>query len=71
MNEYPENLIEFREWFATEQACRDYIVRLRWPHGFKCPSCQGEKVWKMGSMAESVGKKRQNTIRLRPQSGAS
>jgi transposase-like protein len=47
MNEYPENLIEYREWFATEQACRDYIFRLRWPHGFKCPSCQGERVWKM------------------------
>lgn len=47
MNEYPENLIEFREWFVTEQACRDYIVKLRWPQGFKCPSCHGEKVWKM------------------------
>ena len=29
MEPYPQTILEFREWFATEQACRDYIAKLR------------------------------------------
>jgi transposase-like protein len=47
MKEYPETILEFRDWFATEQACRDYLARLRWPHGFVCPQCQSVKAWQM------------------------
>jgi transposase-like protein/Zn ribbon nucleic-acid-binding protein len=44
---YPQTVLEFREWFVTEQACRDYIARLRWPSGFICPRCQAAKAWSM------------------------
>ena len=27
------------DWFATEEACLDYVERLRWPDGFICPAC--------------------------------
>lgn len=27
--------------FGSEQACRDYLFRLRWPNGFMCPRCGG------------------------------
>ena len=47
MEEYPQTIIEFREWFATEQTCRDYIGKLRWPAGFVCPRCQTVKAWTM------------------------
>lgn len=47
MDEYPETILDFREWFATEAACRDYLVRLRWPSGFVCPRCQSQKAWIM------------------------
>lgn len=47
MSEYPETIIQFREMFAAEQACREYVARLRWPDGFVCPACQGTGVWKM------------------------
>lgn len=47
MAEYPETILEFREWFATEQACRDYLAQLRWPAGFICPRCQRTKAWTM------------------------
>ena len=47
MAEYPETILEFREWFAAEQACRDYLARLRWPGGFVCPRCQSVKGWPM------------------------
>lgn len=41
MEEYPRNLSEFEAWFDTEQACRDYLFRLRWPEGFRCLRCRG------------------------------
>jgi len=37
--------MEFEKWFATEQACRDYLFGLRWPGGFACPRCSGTKAW--------------------------
>src|SRR3954453_12040700 len=41
MEDYPRNLSEFEAQFGTEQACRDYLFRLRWPEGFRCPRCTG------------------------------
>jgi hypothetical protein len=35
MEEFPRNLSEFEAWFATEQECRHYLFRLRWPEGFR------------------------------------
>lgn len=46
MADYPQNSLEFRDWFSTEQACRDYLFGLRWPDGFRCPRCQKQKVWR-------------------------
>jgi transposase-like protein/predicted RNA-binding Zn-ribbon protein involved in translation (DUF1610 family) len=37
--------MEFEEWFKSEQACRDYLFRLRWPNGFICPNCGHNKFW--------------------------
>src|SRR5438128_6512390 len=42
---YPRNLTEFEALFATEEACRAYLGRLRWPDGFRCPRCGGGKFW--------------------------
>ena len=39
MAEYPRTVLEFRDWFADDAACRDYLARLRWPEGFCCPIC--------------------------------
>jgi transposase-like protein len=35
----------FIERFATEAACRDYLVSVRWPDGFVCPRCRAGKGW--------------------------
>ena len=43
--DYPHNLIEFEQRFSTEEACRDYLVKLRWPDGFACPRCQARPHW--------------------------
>jgi transposase-like protein len=30
---------KFTEYFPDEQACQDYLFRLKWPNGFYCPEC--------------------------------
>jgi transposase-like protein len=45
MEDYPRNLGEFERRFGTEEVCRDYLVQLRWPDGFRCPRCGCSKFW--------------------------
>lgn len=46
--DYPRTLQEFEEWFSTEEACIEYLRRLRWPEGFRCPGCGSGKAWLTG-----------------------
>src|SRR5947209_9360993 len=39
MEDYPQNLKEFDVRFRSEEACREYLLQLRWPDGFRCPRC--------------------------------
>jgi len=41
--DYPRTLQEFDRWFATESQCSEYLQRLRWPDGFRCPRCSSAK----------------------------
>jgi len=45
MEDYPRNLAEFERRFATDEGCRDYLMHVRWPSGFRCPRCGGDKFW--------------------------
>jgi len=45
VEEYPGTLAELETRFGTEQACRDYLLKLRWPEGFVCPRCRGRSAW--------------------------
>lgn len=45
MEEYPRTLAEFETRFESEKACREYLFRLRWPEGFRCPRCGQTKAW--------------------------
>lgn len=45
MEDYPKTLMDLERRFATEEACRDYLLRLRWPSGFRCPACGHGKAW--------------------------
>jgi hypothetical protein len=40
--DYPGTFQDFDKWFSSENACLEYIVKLRWPKGFICTGC-GEK----------------------------
>jgi len=45
MNDYPQTVLELRDQFRDEAACRQYLATLRWPGGFVCPRCQGREAW--------------------------
>lgn len=50
MEDYPKTLEEFEARFSTEEACRDYLFKLRWPNGFRCPRCGNGKAWPVGEI---------------------
>lgn len=50
MEDYPKTLSEFESRFSSEEACRDYLYRLRWPNGFHCPHCGHSKAWPVGTV---------------------
>lgn len=39
----PATLSEFERAFPTEESCWRQLRRMRWPHGFRCPRCGGER----------------------------
>ena len=45
IEDYPRNILEFEQCFATEEACRRYLFQLRWPEGFCCPRCGHRQAW--------------------------
>lgn len=48
VEDYPRTLLELERRFSTDQACRDYLLSLRWPGGFVCPRCGSRKAWPTG-----------------------
>lgn len=38
-------MAEFDRQFSSEGACREYLVKLRWPSGFRCPRCSSANAW--------------------------
>lgn len=45
MEDYPRTVMELETRFSTEEACRLYLFRLRWPDGYRCPRCPGIRCW--------------------------
>src|SRR5713101_3131978 len=45
MDEYPGTLTELEARFGSEAACRQYLLKLRWPEGFVCPRCGERSAW--------------------------
>ncbi len=38
---------QMKKAFATEEACKELLVQLRWPDGVKCPRCNNPKPYKL------------------------
>ena len=43
---FSKTLCEFRERFAGEDECYEYLMQSRWPEGIVCPRCQGRQFWR-------------------------
>lgn len=37
--------MEFQQRFPDEASCLDYLAASRWPDGYRCPACDGERAW--------------------------
>ncbi|HLC15377.1 MAG TPA: IS1595 family transposase, partial [Thermodesulfovibrionia bacterium] len=45
MEDYPKTLLDFEQRFGTDEACAEYLLRLRWSEGFRCPRCGHLEAW--------------------------
>ncbi len=45
MSDVPRSMIAFQRRFPDEAACAVYLASLRWPDGFRCPACGGDRAW--------------------------
>ena len=45
--DFPKTELEFEERFSTEEACLEFLARLRWPEGFVCPDCGSQDGWQL------------------------
>jgi transposase-like protein len=43
--DFPRSIMEFQERFAAEADCLEYLAASRWPEGFVCPGCRGQRAW--------------------------
>lgn len=47
--DYPATYQQLLKWFPEDEACLEYLSRLRWPDGFVCPACGGRHAWRTGA----------------------
>lgn len=47
--DYPATFQQLRSWFPDDDACGEYLARLRWPDGFRCPACASADAWRTSS----------------------
>ena len=41
----PTTLLDFARRFSEERACAEYLIAVRWPDGFVCPTCGSRQGW--------------------------
>ncbi|HBG16550.1 MAG TPA: IS1595 family transposase, partial [Firmicutes bacterium] len=55
---------KFQELFNTEQACHDYLFKLKWPNGFVCSKCEHNEYYfvKKNSLYQCKCCKKQHSV---------
>jgi transposase-like protein len=43
--DFPKNMMEFLDRFATDRTCLEYLRGVRWSKGFVCPCCGSRQGW--------------------------
>ena len=54
--DYSNTFGQFHDWFSTDEACLEYLAKLRWPDGFVCPQCGGRDFWRTGAGCGCAGR---------------
>lgn len=62
MDGFPKTMPEFERRFASEDACLDFLVAVRWPQGVRCVYCGNPKLWRMRGVLECASCNRQTRI---------
>lgn len=62
MENYPRNMSEFEQLFSDEDACIDYLVKVRWPSGVTCSYCGCKRLWRSGLLFSCAACKQQTRI---------
>lgn len=40
IDDFPKSQVEFDARFNNEEACQDYLLKMKCPDGFECRKCQ-------------------------------
>ena len=65
MKQVPDSLLAFQHMFPDDDACAAWLIGMRWPDGFVCPTCGHEKGWALRRKAhtfECAGCRRQTSV---------
>jgi hypothetical protein len=58
---YPRSQQEFDTLFCSEEACRAFVEKLRWPRKFVCPRCRCRSAWVINGTKYRCHKHRHDT----------
>src|SRR5215208_6012003 len=45
-DDLPTDMPSFQARFGTDEQCRDYLFKARWPDGFRCTGCGHDDAWR-------------------------
>src|SRR5690606_16028445 len=45
LSDFPTTALEFDARFSSERACWEFLWKAKWPAGFRCPKCGGDKAY--------------------------
>ena len=65
MRPVPDSLLAFQRLFPDDDGCAAWLMDMRWPDGFVCPSCGHDKGWALRGKAhtfECAGCRRQTSV---------
>ena len=60
------NLIDTTKAFATEDQCLDFLEKMRWPDGVRCPVCGNDKISRITRKTESKNNRDRSYACLEP-----
>src|SRR5216683_6889506 len=44
-----ETIGEFDKQFGTDEQCKQFLTKMRWPNGVTCPRCANQKVYALAA----------------------